>query len=29
MKCNGRVPGSSEAIEVSFDETIHSVEPLL
>ena len=29
MKCNGLVPGTSDAIEVSFDETIHSVEPLL
>ena len=29
MKCNGFVPGTGEAIEVSFDETIHSVEPWL
>jgi N-acetylglucosamine-6-phosphate deacetylase len=29
MKCNGLVPGTGEAIEVSFDETIHSVEPWL
>src|SRR6266404_2683508 len=29
MKCNGIVPGTSDAIEVSFDQTIHSVEPWL